>query len=154
MTSLRHPAKHFGVNDTATAELVSARLGEQTIIVESGGSSTGDSYQHSSGAQPQSSYGSSSNKSSNWAQQARKLLKPEEVIALPQRAAITFAPGVPPTCTWLLRYYEERGLGRLPGRFVRWLKSGRILLASALLCGASIGFAALLTHTVLQLAQR
>ena len=42
--------------------------------------------------------------------QARRLLKPEELMALHPRTAITFAPGVPPIRTWLLRYYEEKSL--------------------------------------------
>ena len=83
----------FGVNDNATATLVSDRLGERTIVTESGGTGSGYSRQNTHAAQPSSSNGSSSNESHNWQQQARKLLKPEEVMALSPRSAITFVQG-------------------------------------------------------------
>ncbi|MGA2255444.1 MAG: type IV secretory system conjugative DNA transfer family protein, partial [Thermoguttaceae bacterium] len=98
---------YFGVNDTPTAEYVSGRLGEETIVVESGGSSQGRSQQYS-----YNSFGDNSSRSwnttSNWQQQGRKLLKSDEVMALSPRMAITFAPGLPPICTQLTRYYEGR----------------------------------------------
>lgn len=101
----------FGVNDLPTAEYVSSRLGEKTIIVASGGSSKGTSSQSSDGVQAQTTRGSSDNLNDNWAQQTRKLLKPEEILALSPRTAITFTPGVPPIRTTLMRYYEEPALG-------------------------------------------
>jgi type IV secretion system protein VirD4 len=112
---------YFGVNDQQTAEYVSARLGEETIVVDSGGSSSGTSRQKSwneSNGRGSTSYSStySSNHNSNWQQQARKLLKPEEVAALPANVAITFTPGIPPVWTKLIRYYEEPKLGHVPGR--------------------------------------
>lgn len=103
----------FGVNDQQTAEYVSARLGEETIIVASGGTSSGTSTNKS---QRDSSTGTSMNINHNWAQQGRKLLKPEEVVALPERIAVTFTPGVPPIWTRLVRYYED-GFGKKPDRF-------------------------------------
>ncbi|WP_020472332.1 type IV secretory system conjugative DNA transfer family protein [Zavarzinella formosa] len=94
----------FGVNDQQTAEYVSSRLGETTILVSSGGTSSGVSSQTS----PQgTSHGHSSNTSDQWQQLGRKLLKPEEVTALSDRLAITFTPGIPPLCTRLVRHYEE-----------------------------------------------
>ena len=82
----------FGVNELDTAEYVSKRIGEQTIIVDSGGTSRSTSRQYS--ARDYGSYSTSSNSTSNWQQHGRKLLKPEEVMALSPRTAITFAPGV------------------------------------------------------------
>ena len=105
----------FGVNDQQTAEYVSNRLGEQTIVVESGGTSSGRSRSNDdkSGTTNTSS---SWNRSDNWQQHARKLLKPEEVTALSQRVAITLSPDAPPLWSQLIRYYEwdskeSRGLG-------------------------------------------
>ncbi len=97
----------FGVNDPQTAEYVSSRLGEETIIIASGGTSRGATSQHSEG-HVGGSYSRSSNSNNNWQQHGRKLLKPEEVMALPPRTAITFAAGVPPIRTRLMRYYEGR----------------------------------------------
>jgi type IV secretion system protein VirD4 len=100
----------FGVNDKDTAQYVSERLGEQTIIVTSGGTSRSTTYQGSMGGTPTESR--SFQRSDNWAQQARRLLKPEEVADLPIRTAITFTPGVPPICTTLIRHYEEKISGK------------------------------------------
>jgi type IV secretion system protein VirD4 len=94
----------FGVNDMPTAEYVSNRLGESTIVVTSGGTSTGESRQVN---KDQGSITKSKNTNDNWAQMGRKLLKPEEVLALDKRIAITFTPEVPPIWTTLIRYYEE-----------------------------------------------
>jgi type IV secretion system protein VirD4 len=99
----------FGVNDKDTAQYVSDRLGEETIIVNSGGTQRGRSWQGSTSGPP--TEGNSFNRSDNWGQQARRLLKPEEVAALPSRTAITFTPGIPPVKTTLIRYYEEKPLG-------------------------------------------
>jgi type IV secretion system protein VirD4 len=96
---------YFGTNDNETGKYESERLGEETIIVGSGGTSTGTS--HQSGDQGQRSTSYSTNGSDNWSQQGRRLLKPEEVMALPDRIAITFTPGVPPICSRLVRYYEQ-----------------------------------------------
>jgi type IV secretion system protein VirD4 len=140
----------FGVNDNQTAEYVSARLGEATIVVESGGSSHGTSWQMSNGAQSQDSYSSSHNNNHNWSQQARKLLKPEEVQALPSRTAITFTPGVPPIWTTLLRFYEEPQLGKRRGWLQRWREATVTLVASGLLCGCACVLAAGMMAAVLQ----
>ena len=111
----------FGVNDQQTAEYVSARLGEETIIVKSGGTGSSESRSASQqGANGSTSYSTSTN--DNWQQLGRKLLKPEEVTALDPRVAITFTPGVPPIWTRLVRYYEKdfglpRGLGPVKAAF-------------------------------------
>jgi type IV secretion system protein VirD4 len=122
---------YFGVNDNATAEYVSARLGESTIVVESGGTSSGSSTNSSTSQQgAQQGSGGSYNSSYNWQQTARKLLKPEEVMALDPRLAISFAPNVPPICTRLARYYEEPKVGRRPGWIRRSVTACCILAAS------------------------
>jgi type IV secretion system protein VirD4 len=102
----------FGVNDQQTAEYVSNRLGDATIIVESGG--TGTSVSRSPNPQGGTSCSHSSSTNNNWQQLGRKLLRPEEVTGLNGRAAITFTPGVPPIYTWLVRYYEG-GYGQPSG---------------------------------------
>ena len=94
----------FGVNDT-TAEYISNRLGEETIVVESGGTSQGHSEQSQTRSMGQATY--SSNASMNWSQMGRKLLKPEEVLAMDERNAITFVAGQRPILTRLDRYYER-----------------------------------------------
>ena len=127
----------FGVSDKDTAQYVSDRLGEETRIVTSGGTSRGKSYQGSAGGAP--SEGRSMQWSDNWGQQVRRLLKPEEVANLPSRTAITFTRGIPPLMTTLIRYYEENVSARGPG----FLKRAAILgwSASFLLIGiGSVGW--------------
>jgi type IV secretion system protein VirD4 len=125
---------YFGVNDHETAEYVSNRLGEATIIVDSGGRNTGESRQTTE--ERKGTYGTSRGSSENWQQQARKLLKPEEVSGLSPRTAITFTPGVPPLMTTLVPYYEEPKLGEPPWRskktrLVIWQQAISILLLTA-----------------------
>jgi type IV secretion system protein VirD4 len=137
----------FGVNDNATADYVSARLGEATIIVDSGGTSVGKSDQKTSGMQLSTTAGWNTGRNSNWQQQARKLLKPEEIMALPARTAITFTPGVRPVCTTLLRHYEEPGLRE--GWLRRQAGALRVLAAALLISALTVGAAAALTHALL-----
>lgn len=142
----------FAVNDNATATYVSDRLGEATIIVDSGGSSSGTSYQSSKGSQPHTSDGSSHNSNRNWSQQTRRLLKPEEVMALSPRTAITFAPNVPPVCSTLLRYYEEKNLGG-SGILTRSRLAVATLAASVVFFVMSAGLAAVMTQQMQEQSQ-
>jgi len=130
----------FGVNDLQTAEYVSNRLGEGTIVIKSGGTGTGTSHQSSTRGDNSSSY--SSNENDNWAQHGRKLLKPEEVLALSERVAITFTPGVPPIWTRLVRYYEESLLPRQLGGWERFKAIADAVLFSAALLGMALMLAA------------
>ena len=101
---------YFGVNDHETAEYVSNRLGESTIIVVSGGTNRGESQQTT--GDNKMTYGRSRGESYNWQQLGRKLLKPEEVVGLSPRTAITLTPGLPPIMTTLVPFYEEPNLGK------------------------------------------
>ena len=56
----------FGVNDLPTAEYVSNRLGESTIVVTSGGTSSGTSHQQSGKGEGGTT--TSKNASDNWSQ--------------------------------------------------------------------------------------
>src|SRR5262249_16495465 len=143
----------FGVNETSTADYVSARLGEKTIVVDSGGRGSSVSHQSSQGSHSRASRTTSSNPNSNWQQQSRNLLQPGEVIALPPTTAITFTPGVLPVCTTLLRYYEEKTLGRKSGWIRRTCAASSMLLSSAALLMLSVAIAALL-HRAVQDAHR
>jgi type IV secretion system protein VirD4 len=96
---------YFGCNDNETAKYISDRLGEETILVNDWGESESRSYQASQQGNGNSSFSRSWNH--NTKQVGRRLLKPEEVTALDERIAITFAPGSPAIWTWLLRYYEK-----------------------------------------------
>jgi type IV secretion system protein VirD4 len=116
----------FGVQDLETAKYVSESLGDATIVVDSGGTSSSTTRQ--SGEHGHHSYSSSTSQNDNWSQQARPLLKPAEVMALPPRTAITFMPGTPPARTHLLRYYER---DFKPGRLSKAFSTFRMFAASA-----------------------
>ncbi len=134
----------FGVNDQQTAEYISARLGEQTIVIKSGGTGSGKSWQRS---KQETTSSRSSNSNDNWNQIGRKLLRPEEVTGLPQRIAITFTPGAKPIWTRLVRYYEKdfkisRGVGLVKAMFV----STCLFLCSTLLAVSVTAALFLPTH--------
>lgn len=95
----------FGVNDQQTAEYVSNRLGESTIVIEEDSDSTSTTTQ----SKPQGGDGGSytTGRSRSRKQLGRKLLKPEEVAALNPRTAITFTQGFPPIASTLVRYYDK-----------------------------------------------
>jgi len=136
----------FGVNDKDTAEYVSARLGPETIVVDSGGRNSGWSRNSgtSSGSSHSQSTGSSysGGASSSWQQQSRELLKPAEVAALDPRIAITLTPGVRPIWTRLVRYYEEKLLFGPRGWLGRMAAAVRTLLASMALLAFAVVTAA------------
>lgn len=133
----------FGVNDLPTAEYVSNRLGEATIVVTSGGSNTGRSSSHSHGGpgSNQGTSGTSSGHNDNWSQVGRRILKPDEVLNLDPRTAVTFASGAPPVMTWLLRYFEEPSFGQRPGLVKRGLVALKTLCHAAFLFLMAAAFA-------------
>jgi len=130
----------FGTQDVNTAKYISERLGQSTIIVNSGGTSNGLTNNYGQ----QRSYSRSSSANQNWSQMARSLLKPEEVIALDPRVALTFTPGRPPIWTWLTRYYEnDTPTGLTPAKMM--LDTACCFFASAI--PAVMYTAALFYHT-------
>ena len=130
----------FGINDLPTAEYVSNRLGEETIVVRSGGTSTGKSWQSSDQS---SSYSTSSNANDNWQQHGRKLLKPEEILGMSDRIVISFTPGVPPIWTTRIRYFEEPNLARQPGGWERFKAMANVVTGSWILLLVMVGFLAI-----------
>jgi type IV secretion system protein VirD4 len=128
----------FAVQDNATANYISERLGEQTIVVMSGGTNNGGSRQTSS-QDSNVSTGINWGDSSNWSQQARRLLKPEEIATLPRRMAISFIPELPPIISHLTCDYEGEPV--LRGN-VRWSKA-RVWASALSLLAMSAATAAL-----------
>jgi type IV secretion system protein VirD4 len=135
----------FGVNDHQTAQYVSDRLGDGTIMVTNFGSNAGGSRQKSTRGQPSSNEGASWGTSTNNQQAARRLLKPEEVAGLDPRVAITFTPGARPIASRLIRYYEEPDFGRGNGGWKRAKQAFRVLALSALVLAVAAFFALCVT---------
>jgi len=126
----------FACNDSS-AEYISNRVGEQTIVVDSGGTSSGYSSPSGIGAHGYST--SSNNSSRNWSQMGRKLLKFEEILSMDERLAVTFVAGQKPILTRLERYYEK-------GSAKRQLSWSAALVISFMIC-------LILTNCVLEMSK-
>lgn len=124
----------FGINDES-ADYVSRRLGDETIIVESGGTGTSSSTQTSQAGQQ--SITRSTNTNQNWNQVGRRLLKPEELYTLGERTAITFVPGLPPIMTTLERFYECKMGPQRWGRMKTVLATVFLFVAATIFAAAS-----------------
>src|SRR5262245_42777299 len=83
-------------------------LGQETIMVDSGGESDGDSRQANTGAEPGGSVGVTRGWNRNWSQVGRSLLLPDEIMTLDQHTVITKPPGCPPILTTLQPYYLKK----------------------------------------------
>ena len=83
----------FGVNDPATAELVSRMLGARTVAVRS---------------EQRQSRRQSEDSGVSYSTAARPLLYPAEVSALPDGDELLFVTGLPPIRARKLVYYQDR----------------------------------------------
>jgi type IV secretion system protein VirD4 len=135
----------FGVNDLGTAEQISKRIGERTIVKESGGTTTGGSTQSSQGPQQSYSTGGTYGSSESWDQTGRSVLKADEVMNLDPRDAICFTPGSRPIFTRLIPFYEAPWLGMRPGILLRTMQAGMILICSATVLAVTLAIAIHLT---------
>jgi type IV secretion system protein VirD4 len=119
---------YWALNDLDTAKYVSERLGEYTIVVSSGGTSTSRSM--SSGRDE--SNGASWSINSGWQLMGRRLVRPEELMSLPPRCAVSFIPGVPAIASTLKPYWEaEQSVGFF-GRVKMFLMAIALLTMSVM----------------------
>jgi type IV secretion system protein VirD4 len=116
--------QYFGVNAYESAEAISKRMGDATITSESYNSTSGHS--RSYGGKGQEGGNVSTGTSVTISEMGRRLLKPEEIMCLPEDLAVVFHRNLPPICARLLRYYDapefrrgrtgrQRGLGLAAG---------------------------------------
>jgi type IV secretion system protein VirD4 len=108
-------AIYLATRDFDTANYLSNLLGEHTILVDSAGSNQGWSRSASSMRHAPESFsdGTSGGSSVNTTQMARRLKKPDEILTLDPRIAITVSPNLPrPVMTRTVRWYEEKGTFR------------------------------------------
>ncbi len=96
----------FNVQDSDTAQLLSAMLGHRTVAVSSGGKS---------GRFPLLAL--ASNYSEYHSEIGRPLLAPSEIMLLPETCQLLFVQGCRPILADKLRYFEERSF---KGRWARW----------------------------------
>jgi type IV secretory pathway TraG/TraD family ATPase VirD4 len=131
----------FAVNDMesqagrGTAEYISARGGDATILEQSGGETGGGQTGFSEGGKDRTaSRNSSWGWSRNWSTKPRKLWTADEVMAADKRMCFTFMPAKRPLLTRLIRWHEEPALmsGARPTSLRTLVLSGALLLAVCL----------------------
>lgn len=132
----------FGINSLETADYLSKRLGDTTILVESRNGSTSSSRPNRSGS-PEGGGSTTSSHGYNLAEQGRRVIRPEEWLVLPDSVAIVFHKNRPPIVAEMVRYFDapefaRGGTGRSRGLGVP------ALAASLLVLAASLGFAGLM----------
>lgn len=93
-----------------TAERVSKQLGDATITIETANENESRSWQQGGsngdgGTQINTSTGR------NYSEQGRALLRPEEVLQLPEDLVIAFLRGVPPVLAKRVKYYADPAFG-------------------------------------------
>lgn len=115
--------QYFAINDWKTAEEISARLGDATVLNISRTEGTGTSMSEPSFGRENPGNSRSLNDGATIAETGRRLLKPEEILLRGDDEAIVFAPRCPPVMARLVRYYRDGALLRppQPRRRLGWL---------------------------------
>jgi len=126
--------QYFGVNTVQTAEEISKRIGDATVLVESLNKTTSRSRPSGHGGNGHESGQVSTSTSLTTSEVARRLVKAEEVIRLPEDLAIVFHRNLPPIPCRLVRYYADpefqgRCAGASPGLGLRGALAGLAVLA-------------------------
>lgn len=124
----------FATKDYYTAKYGADVIGCSTITTESGNSSRG----WSSNEQAQnSSRGISGGTGTSWQERERPVLRPEEILALPERTGIVLGiPGLRyPLITNLVRTYEQPWMLKPPGCLVRsWQACSMLIEVTVTTC--------------------
>jgi type IV secretion system protein VirD4 len=133
--------QYMSINSYETAEAISKRIGDQTIVIRTEGTNHGTSSPtNGDGKTPGSR---NSGRTSNMSELARRLLKPEEILVLPEHAAIVFHKNNYVIVCNKIKYYADQafrrrgvifrrwGTGRTPGLGLGGLMLGLIALAVA-----------------------
>ena len=133
--------QYFGINSFDTADHLSKRLGDATILVESIGRNWSRSRPAGSGS-PEAAGTLTSGGNVNLAEQGRRVIRPEEWLVLPDSVSVVFHKALPPIAAELVRYYNapefaRGGTGRSRGPGLR------AVAASLLVLLAGLGFSAL-----------
>ena len=137
--------QYFAITSYETAEAMSKRIGEGTILIRTEGSNQGRSSPVGGDGKNPGSFNSGS--TTNYSEAARKLLKPEEILVLPEDTAIVFHKNHYVIMCQKIRYYADRAF-RPRGLSRRW-GTGR---ARGLGLGSMLlGLAALLISLVVTL---
>jgi type IV secretion system protein VirD4 len=137
--------QYFGVNTVQTAEEISKRIGDATVLVESLNRTTSRSRPSGPGGHGHESGQVSTSTSVTTSEVARRLVKAEEVIRLPDDLALVFHRNLPPIPCRLVRYYADPEFrGHRAGQATRLGLRGAVAGLGVLAAGAVILIASLL----------
>jgi type IV secretion system protein VirD4 len=130
--------QYFSINSYETAEAMSKRIGDQTIVIRTEGSNSGTSSPMGGDGKNPGSRNSGSNTTTSEA--VRRLLKPEEILVLPEHAAVIFHKNNYVIVCDKVKHYADRAFRRRGVLFRRWgtgrtrgLGLGEMLLGLAVL---------------------
>ena len=128
----------FGLSSYDTSEVVSKRIGDATVLVESINQNASQSHSTGGGGREQSQGNYSSGWSTTISETARRLMKPEEILTLPPNCMLLFAKNLPVIPVKLVRHYADPAfLGGGTGRD-RKIGVAALWLAGLLLLGGGI----------------
>jgi type IV secretion system protein VirD4 len=148
--------QYFGINSYESAEAVSKRIGDTTIAVKSVNRTTSYSKPVAVYGEPRQAGSVSHGQSVNTAPLGRRLLKPEEIIALPEDMALILHRNLPVIPATLPKYYNAPEFAQFMGVKPVWrlqfsmppwaLAFGKALLLNCGLVGALVLLAYLSEH--------
>lgn len=134
---------YFGTNAYETAEAISKRIGDMTVAVQSRSDSTSTSHP-TGGGNPQQGGSRSASHTLNSNEIARRVLRPEEILTLPEEVALVFHRNLHVIPARLLRYYDapefQKGrAGRQKGPGLAAAVASLLVLAASLAYGVAVG---------------
>ena len=110
--------QYFSINSYETAEAMSKRIGDATIVIRTEGDNRG--FSGPVGGDGKSPGSRSSGSNTTVSEATRRLLKPEEILVLPEHAAIVFHKNHCVIICNKIRYYADRAFRRRGIFFRRW----------------------------------
>jgi type IV secretion system protein VirD4 len=143
--------QYFSINSYETAEALSRRMGDETVFIRTDSGNSGVSTP--TGGDGKSPGSRSSGTSYNTSEIARRLLKPEEILTLPEQTAIVFHKNHYVILCNKVKYYADRSFRRR-GILFRRFGTGRargLGLGEMLLAVAALAVACLVTIIVADL---
>ena len=136
--------QYFGTKSYEVADELSKRIGDTTISVASRGENDGRTRQTGGTSGPGQPSGSvSSGRNTNYSDTGRRLLKPEELLTLPQNVALVFHGNMPVIAARLRPYFNDPafrngGTGNQPGLGQNAMQQAVAVLLASLVFAAVV----------------
>jgi type IV secretion system protein VirD4 len=129
--------QYFSIHSYETAEILSKRIGDTTIAIQSQGGSAGSS--SPVGASINNPRTRNSGTSFNVSETGRRLLKENEILELPDSVVLVFHRNLPVIAARRIKYFEDKAFRRGGVGRSRGLGLGRGLVALVVLVIAITG---------------